>query len=89
MMLSSKRIVAIGLSANPPALLGEPANQPVAFAPSLDLTRGYGRSLADHITLAVTYLENDRQLTVQALLGDLNVQAGAAALGPHNIRQWC
>lgn len=41
------------------ALLGEPASHPVVFAPSLDLTRGYGRSLADHITLAVSYLEND------------------------------
>jgi AraC-like DNA-binding protein len=40
------------------ALLGERPLQPIVFAPSIDLTKGYGRSLALYVRLAVSRLEN-------------------------------
>ena len=39
------------------ALLGEPPDMPVSFAVGMDLTRGYGRSLALYILTAVLDLE--------------------------------
>lgn len=40
------------------ALLGEPPDAPLDFAPALDLTGGYGRSLARHVLMAVADLED-------------------------------
>ena len=39
------------------ALLGEPPRAPLDFAPTIDLTRGYGRSLAQHVRMAVASLD--------------------------------
>lgn len=39
------------------ALLGEPPNTPLDFAPAIDLTAGYGRNLARHVLLAVADLQ--------------------------------
>jgi AraC-like DNA-binding protein len=44
---------AVALSAQLAALLGETPAAPLAFAPVVDLTAGYGRSLAQQIRLAV------------------------------------
>lgn len=41
------------------ALLGEPPDKPVSFAAGMDLTRGYGRSLALYILAAVLDLERN------------------------------
>jgi len=40
------------------ALLGEPPNAPLDFAPTIELTAGYGRGLARHVLLAVADLEH-------------------------------
>jgi AraC-like DNA-binding protein len=45
------------LSGQLAALLGEPPSAPLDFAPAMDLTRGYGRSLAQHVLLAVANLD--------------------------------
>jgi AraC-like DNA-binding protein len=45
------------LSGQLAALLGEPPKVPLDFAPAMDLTRGYGRSLAQHVLMAVTSLD--------------------------------
>ena len=39
------------------ALLGEPPKAPLRFAPAMDLTTGYGRSLAQHVLMAVTSID--------------------------------
>ena len=45
------------LSGQLAALLGEPPTAPLDFAPAMDLTTGYGRSLAQHVLMAVASLE--------------------------------
>jgi AraC-like DNA-binding protein len=50
------------------ALLGEPPSEPVVFMPSLDLTRGYGRSVAMHVGLAVSDLENGDALASNPIM---------------------
>jgi len=45
------------------ALLGDYPTRPIEFAPSMDLTRGYGRALALCIRQAISHLENDDQFT--------------------------
>jgi AraC-like DNA-binding protein len=39
------------------ALLGEPPKAPIQFAPAMDLTAGYGRSLAQHVLMAAASLD--------------------------------
>lgn len=39
------------------ALLGEPPSAPLDFAPAMDLTTGYGRSIAQHVLMAVASLD--------------------------------
>jgi AraC-like DNA-binding protein len=39
------------------ALVGEPVHAPLHFAPAMDLTNGYGRSLAQHVLMAVASLD--------------------------------
>jgi AraC-like DNA-binding protein len=46
-----------GLTGQLAALLGEPPTAPVDFAPAIDLTTGYGRSLARYMLMAVADLE--------------------------------
>jgi AraC-like DNA-binding protein len=45
------------LSGQLAALLGEPPKAPLDFAPAMDLTTGYGRSLAQHVLMAVASLD--------------------------------
>jgi AraC-like DNA-binding protein len=40
------------------ALLGEPADLPLEFEPSMDLTKGYGRSLARYVLMAMSDLDH-------------------------------
>ena len=47
----------VAVSSQLAALLGEPPDKPVSFAAGMDLTRGYGRSLALHILSVVLDLE--------------------------------
>jgi AraC-like DNA-binding protein len=47
----------VAVSAQLAALLGEPSDRPINFAAGIDLTRGYGRSLARYILMAVMDLE--------------------------------
>jgi AraC-like DNA-binding protein len=44
------------------ALLGRPVTEPLHFEPSIELERGYGRSLARYIRTAVDDLEEDESL---------------------------
>jgi AraC-like DNA-binding protein len=44
------------------ALLGEPPSVPVVFAGSIDLTKGYGRSLGMYVGLAISDLEGSDAL---------------------------
>ena len=44
------------------ALLGRPVTEPLQFEPSIDLERGYGRSLARYIRAAVEDVEDDDSL---------------------------
>ena len=46
-----------GLTGHLAALLGEPPIAPLDFAPTIDLARGYGRSLARYVLMAVADLE--------------------------------
>jgi AraC-like DNA-binding protein len=46
------------LNAQLAALLGEPVTKPLDFAPAIDLTSGYGRSLMRYILAAVADLED-------------------------------
>jgi AraC-like DNA-binding protein len=73
------------------ALLGEPPSRPVVFAASIDLTKGYGRSLGMYIGWAVSELEvNDALannpimasqfeecITTKLLLGHTNTYSDA------------
>lgn len=43
------------------ALLGEPPKVPLDFAPAMDLTTGHGRSLAQHVLMAVASLTSCRR----------------------------
>jgi AraC-like DNA-binding protein len=47
----------VAVSAQIAALLGEPPDRPVNFAPGMDLTKGHGRSLARYVLMAVMDLE--------------------------------
>jgi AraC-like DNA-binding protein len=57
---SARLQLALGqaaLSGQLAALLGEAPRAPLDFAPTMDLTRGYGRSLAQHVLMAVASLD--------------------------------
>lgn len=47
----------VALSGQLAALLGEPPRASLDFAPAMDLTTGYGRSLAQHVLMAVASLD--------------------------------
>jgi AraC-like DNA-binding protein len=69
------------------ALLGEPPKQPVDFAVAIDLSRGHGRSLAHHILMAVTDLEQPGSVLWNSLAGSIFEQFITTALllsHPHN-----
>jgi AraC-like DNA-binding protein len=53
------------------ALLGEVPSGPVVFAPSMDLTRGYGRCLAMYVGLAISDLEAGDALPGNAMATSL------------------
>jgi AraC-like DNA-binding protein len=70
------------------ALLGRPVTRPIEFAPSLDLQRGYGRTLARHIHAAVEDLEQVDSLLRSPAAGQSFEQFVVTALllsHPHNF----
>ena len=72
------------------ALLGEPPREPVDFAAAIDLSRGHGRSLAHHILMAVTDLEQPGSVLWNSLAGSIFEQFITTALllsHPHNHSQ--
>ena len=72
------------------ALLGEPPKKPVDFAVAIDLSRGHGRSLAHHILMAVTDLEQTGSVLWNSLAGSIFEQFITTALllsHPHNHSQ--
>jgi AraC-like DNA-binding protein len=72
------------------ALLGEPPKNPVDFAVAIDLSRGHGRSLAHHILMAVTDLEQTGSVLWNSLAGSIFEQFITTALllsHPHNHSQ--
>jgi AraC-like DNA-binding protein len=69
------------------ALLGEPPKKPVDFSVSIDLSRGHGRSLAFHVLMAVTDLEQTGSVLWDSLIGSAFEQFITTALllsHPHN-----
>lgn len=48
------------------AMLGEPCDAPPDFAPAIDLTSGYGRSLARYVLMAVADLEQADSVLLQS-----------------------
>lgn len=71
------------------ALLGELPRAPLDFAPAMDLTRGYGRSLAQHVLMAAASLdEADSALLHPMTMGAFEQFIMTALLlsHPHNYR---
>jgi AraC-like DNA-binding protein len=69
------------------ALLGEPPERPVNFAAGMDLTSGYGRSLARYILMAVMDLERTGSVLWNRLTANAFEQFITTALllsHPHN-----
>jgi AraC-like DNA-binding protein len=77
----------VAVSAQIAALLGEPPDGPVNFAPGMDLTRGHGRSLARYILMAVMDLERSGSVLWDRLTAGAFEQFITTALllsHPHN-----
>jgi AraC-like DNA-binding protein len=77
----------VAVSAQLAALLGEPPDRPVNFAPGMDLTRGHGRSLAGYILMAVMDLERTGSVLWDQLTASAFEQFITTALllsHPHN-----
>jgi AraC-like DNA-binding protein len=55
------------LSGQLAALLGEPPKVPLRFAPGMDLTTGYGRSLAQHVLMAVTSISETNSVLLNPI----------------------
>jgi AraC-like DNA-binding protein len=69
------------------ALLGEPAKKPVDFTVGIDLSRGHGRSLAFHVLMAVTDLDQAGSVLWDSRTGSAFEQFITIALllsHPHN-----
>jgi AraC-like DNA-binding protein len=69
------------------ALLGEPSGKPISFAAAIDLTQGYGASLARYILMAVTDLERSGSVLWDRLTATAFEQFITTALllsHPHN-----
>jgi transcriptional regulator GlxA family with amidase domain len=80
----------VAVSAQLAALLGEPPDTPVSFAPGMDLTRGHGRSLARYILMAVIDLERSGSVLWDRLTAGAFEQFITTALllsHPHNCSQ--
>ena len=77
----------VALSGQLAALLGEPPRAPLEFVPAMDLTTGYGRSLAQHVLMAVASLnEADSVLLNPITMGAFEQFIMTALLlsQPHN-----
>jgi AraC-like DNA-binding protein len=80
----------VAVSAQIAALLGEPPDGPVNFAPGMDLTRGHGRSLARYILMAVMDLERSGSVLWDRLTAGAFEQFITTALllsHPHNYSE--
>jgi AraC-like DNA-binding protein len=77
----------VAVTAQLAALLGEPADGPVTFAPGMDLTKAHGRSLARYVLMAVTDLERSGSVLWDRLTAGAFEQFITTALllsHPHN-----
>jgi AraC-like DNA-binding protein len=77
----------VAVSSQIAALLGEPPNRPVNFAPGMDLTKAHGRSLARYVLMAVTDLERSGSVLWDQLTAGAFEQFITTALllsHPHN-----
>jgi hypothetical protein len=69
------------------ALLGEPLDRPLEFAPKIDLDKGYGRSLAAHLSLAIADLERTGSILhspIALSAFEEFILTGLLVLHPHN-----
>lgn len=69
------------------ALLGEPPDRPLDFAPALDLTRGHGRSLARYVLLAAIDLDQPDSVLLNPLtmsMFEQLIMTGLLLSHPHN-----
>lgn len=73
-------INTVAVSTQLAALLGEPSGKPVDFAATIDLAKGYGRSLADYIRTAVLDFERAGSVLWHAHTASLFEQFIATAL---------
>jgi AraC-like DNA-binding protein len=72
------------------ALLGEPFDSPLEFAPAIDLTAGYGQSLARYVLLAAADFEQAGSVCWNAVTTSLFEQFVMSTLlfsHPHNYTQ--
>lgn len=77
----------VALSGQVAALLGEPPRAPLDFAPAMDLTTGYGRSLAQHVLMAVASLDEANSVLLSPITMSAFEQFIMTALllsHPHN-----
>jgi AraC-like DNA-binding protein len=87
---STRLQLALGqaaLSEQLAALLGEPPKTPLDFAPVMDLTRSYGRSLAQHVLMAAASLDEAGSVLLHPMTMDAFEQFVMTALllsHPHN-----
>jgi AraC-like DNA-binding protein len=71
-------------------LLGEPPREPLAFAPEMDVTRGYGLSLVRCVLMAIGDLEErDSMLSNPRSMGSFEqlIMTGLLMSQPHNYRE--
>ena len=86
----SRLQLAVGqtaLSGQLAALLGEPPTAPLDFVPAMDLTTGYGRSLAQHVLMAVASLDESDSVLLNPITMSAFEQFILTALllsHPHN-----
>ena len=72
------------------ALLGEPPKAPLQFAPAMDLTAGYGRSLARHVLMAAASLDEADSVPLNPITMSAFEQFIVTALllsHPHNYSE--